>query len=517
MTKFKDRIFKMFFFVALIMILSVSAVSCQGSNDTSIFPKDAEPQPAAAPVKIDLNDKTKIMYALQDTYRQVAKNVLPAVVEINVVEVIKQQIPNNGFSPWDLFGDNSPFGPSPFGNPNGGKNNKPQEREFRKQGLGSGVIVGESGNKHYVVTNNHVVGNADEISIRLYDGREFKGKIVGKDARIDLALVSFESNEKLPVLATSNSDELQAGDIVFAVGNPLGFESTITQGIISALGRRAGAGSQIASYTDYIQTDAAINPGNSGGALVNLDGKLIGLNTWIASQTGGSDGIGFAIPVNYVKKAVDEFINKGKITYGWLGVSITDLPEARYYNLAEDLKITNKTGAFVMNVFKGSPADKSGILPGDFITTVDNVDIKDSNHLTRVVGNVPPGTVKKMTVIRYGQEKTLDVRLDARQDDETITKSTNLWPGFFIVKITDDVRKQLEIPGNVNGVVLAGTVKGSSAETAGFREGDVITKVNNQNITTVLDFYKNLNAAGKTEITFRIYRGGSEILLGLVK
>jgi serine protease Do len=440
-------------------------------------------------------------------------------VEINVVEVITQKIPRPLFSPWDMFEDNWPFGPSPFADPErrGDRNSEPLEREFRKQGLGSGVIVAEVDGTHYVVTNHHVVGNADEIGIRLHDGRQFEGAIVGKDPRTDLALVSFGTRESIPVLTLGNSDNLLVGDIVFAVGNPLGFESTVTQGIISALGRRAEVGGNVADFNDYIQTDAPINPGNSGGALVNLDGELIGINTWIASRTGGSDGLGFAIPVNNVRKAVNDFITKGKITYGWLGVSVGDVSEARFNSLAEDLAIEKKTGALVLNIITGSPADKAGLFPGDFITQVGDTPVRNAGHLTRIIGTLSPGTSEKLSVIRYRKETQVTVRLDVRDDITSGDGGERLWPGLLVQKITDDIRRQFNIPGGVRGVLISGVVEGSPAATAGFRGGDIISRINNQQVTTAMEFYRALNTKGKRDITFRIRRDGNEIILGLVK
>lgn len=466
-------------------------------------------------------ERKKIMRALQETNREVAQKVLPTVVEIDVVEVIKQQIPQFNFSPWDFFNRDWPFnGQAPNTNPNNKTPNQqqqPQEREFRQQGLGAGVIVRQNGNNYYAITNNHVVGKANEITVRLNAGTQFQAKVVGTDARTDLALVVFESKEKLPVVDLGDSDNLMVGDMVFAIGNPMGFESTITSGIISALGRKAEAGSNIADFTDYIQTDAAINPGNSGGALVNLDGELIGINTWIASRSGGSEGLGFSIPINMVKKAIGDFLDKGKIVYGWLGVSIADISNGRSTDMAEELKVKDKTGAVVLNLYKNSPAEKSGILPGDFVIKVDNINIKDSNHLTQVVGSAKPGDTRQITLIRYGETKTLTVRFEARQDEDKVQSDNQWWPGFVVQKITNDIRKQLSLSDGVKGVVVANVLDDSPAANAGFRQGDVVTRINNSKIGNAIDFYRELNKAGKEEITFRVNRSDTEILLGLVK
>ncbi|MEW5814884.1 MAG: trypsin-like peptidase domain-containing protein, partial [Spirochaetota bacterium] len=249
---------------------------------------------------------------LQNSFREIAAKVLPVVVEVDVVDVLKQNAPQFS-SPFDFF-----FSPRQDENQN------PQEREYKRYGLGSGVMIRKIGDKVYVLTNNHVVGQAEEIKVKLEDRRQFKAKIVGKDEKKDLALIVFETKENVPIAEMGDSSRLKVGDWVLAVGNPLGFESTVTAGIVSAVGRKSQLGSDVATFTDYIQTDAAINQGNSGGALVNLAGQVVGLNTWIASPSGGSIGIGFAIPINNAKKAIEDFISQGRIEYGWLGINIGD-------------------------------------------------------------------------------------------------------------------------------------------------------------------------------------------------
>lgn len=522
--KKKNNKITLYTFSFLVVIMIILTASCTGEKETvviresdnGIYRQVDNSYTGTEKTQVDLTNRKEIMYAMQDTNREVAKKVLPVIVEVNVVEVIKQNIPGYFFSPFDFF--NKEFGQSPFEGPNSeNNNNEPQEREYKKQGLGSGVIVGQSGRRHYVVTNNHVVGNADEISVRLYDGREFEAQIIGKDSRTDLALVGFDSTEEIPSAVLGDSEGLMVGDFVFAVGNPLGFESTVTSGIVSAVGRRADPTTNIADYIDYIQTDAAINPGNSGGALVNLEGEVIGINTWIASRTGGSDGLGFAIPINNVKKAINDFVSSGKIVYGWLGVTTGDISEAVFNDFLEEMQITDKSGAFVFNIFEDSPADRADILPGDLITKIGDIEIEDSNHLTRVVGNIPPGATENLSVIRYGREVDLKVRFDTRDVEENIQNNTNLWPGMFIEKISDANREQLEIPSNIKGVLIGGIIKGSPTEIAGFKQGDVIVKINNNSISDIMDFYKQLNDLNKEEITFRIYRGGNDILLGLVR
>ena len=446
------------------------------------------------------------IYALQNKFREVAQKSLPAVIEINVVEIVTQTIPGQTFSPWEFFGDSWPFS---VPDQEEGEEETPREREFRKQGLGSGVLVRRDGDKYFAVTNNHVVGEADEISVKLYDGRTYEASVVGTDSRTDLALITFDSEEHLPLMEMADSEELMVGDIVFAVGNPLGFESTVTQGIISALGRKAESGSTIADFTDYIQTDAAINPGNSGGALVNLKGELIGINTWIASGTGGSVGLGFATPINTVKRVLEDFITKGKVEYGWLGVTIGNPPE-------EGMDFNGETGAFAGNIFSGSPAEKGGLLPGDLIIAVDGQKVETSSQLQRLIGTLPPGREISLDVVRLGRKQTLRIRLDSRKSDVEINSDGGLWPGISVVGLNNDIRDQLELSSRTRGVVVAFVSEGSSSAAAGIRQGDVVTRVNNRRISDLEDFYEALNGEGD-EISFRILREGKEILLGIVK
>lgn len=436
------------------------------------------------------------------SFRDVAKDVLPVVVEVNVVEVIEQNMPRN-LSPWDFF-----FGPQDDGG---------SQREFKRPGLGSGVIVRQEGNKVFVLTNNHVVGSADEISVRLYDEREFEATLIGKDPRTDLALIQFKTRENVPIARLGNADSLAVGDWVLAVGNPYGFESTVTAGIVSALGRSAGAGMSIAGYTDYIQTDASINPGNSGGALVNLTGEVVGINTWIASQTGGSVGIGFAIPVNIAKKVINDFIEYGKVQYGWLGVGIADPAADQYPGIRESLKLGDQSGSLVVNVYRDSPAYQDGMLPGDFIIEVDGTAIKDSQHLTQIVGGRPQGEKVDFTIIRYGERKTVTVTLDERPAEEEIQSNTNLWPGMVVVEATEEIRNQLQLDSGVNGVVVGGVTPQSRPAVAGFKPGDVITEINEEEIDSVMGFYKGINQAEKGEVMFKVVRQGSILLLGLMK
>ena len=436
--------------------------------------------------------------SIQDSFRAVAHEIIPTVVEIDVVDVVKRPVVTN---PFEFF-----FGPH-------GRDQKPEEQEFKQYGLGSGVIVRRDGNKVYVLTNNHVVGEADEISVKLSDQRQFTAKLVGTDARKDLALVVFETKEQVPIAVLGNSDELQVGDWVLAVGNPLGFSSTITSGIVSALGRHSMPGSNAASFTDYIQTDAAINQGNSGGALVNIYGQVVGINTWIASPSGGNVGLGFAIPINDARKDIEDLLNKGKVEYGWLGVYIGNLPQ----EASADMKLEGVGGAFVSNIFKDSPADKAGIQPGDCVTALNGIAIENANQLMQLVGNLRPGERERFDLIRDGSPLTLTVRITARGEDSEIGKqAARVWPGLYLVDVNQDIRKSLELPPFKNGVVVAAVEQGSASAVAGLRQGDLIESINGRDVRNIADFYSSINGNKGAELNFRIFRQGVELVIGLV-
>jgi len=436
--------------------------------------------------------------SIQSSFRAVAQKVIPTVVEVDVVDVVKAPVMTN---PFEFF-----FGPQ-------GENPAPKEREFKQYGLGSGVIVRRDGNKVHVLTNDHVVGEAEEISVKLSDQRQFTARLVGTDERKDLALVVFETRDPVPVATLGNSDDLQVGDWVLAVGNPLGFSSTITSGIVSALGRHSMPGSNAASFTDYIQTDAAINQGNSGGALVNIFGEVVGINAWIASPSGGNVGLGFAIPINDAKKDIEDLLGKGKVEYGWLGAYIGNLPQ----ELASEMKVEGINGAFVSNIFKDSPADKAGIQPGDYVTALDGIAIDNANQLLQLVGNLRPGERARFDLIRDGSPLSVTARITARAEESEISKQANrVWPGLYIIDVNQDIRKTLELPAAKNGVVIAAVEQGSASAVAGLRQGDVIESVNGRNVKNVADFYSLINTPKNTELSFRIFRQGVELVVGLV-
>ncbi|MFP4115108.1 MAG: Do family serine endopeptidase [Spirochaetales bacterium] len=434
--------------------------------------------------------------SLQNEFNRVADEVLPVVVEINTIQVITRSAPQF-LSPWDFF----------WGTP------EMEQRDLERPGLGSGVIVRREGSTVYVLSNNHVVGTADEISIRLHDGREFEAEIVGTDERTDLAVVSFRTDEAVPVARLGNSDDLDVGDWVLAVGNPFGFESTVTVGIVSALRRDPQPGAGVADFTDYIQTDAAINPGNSGGALVNLDGEVIGINTWIASRSGGSVGLGFAIPINNAWRVIDDLVERGRVRYGWLGVTIGDLATPGTPGLAHDLGVDPEAGALVTNLIIDSPADRDGLLAGDFVTSIDDESVRNARDLTRVIGRRSAGERVRIGVVREGRARIVRVRIGERPEEDS---ERELWPGFAVLPLSDEIRERLNLPFRQRGVIVANVVRESDAAVGGMRQGDLITEVSGRDVRSVRDFYSALADAGD-EADFRIVRGDTTLRLGIVK
>jgi Do/DeqQ family serine protease len=437
----------------------------------------------------------KVVEAMQDVFRSISAGVLPSVVELDVKE--KVTVPANPFEGLPFF-----F----FGQPQG--DGAPRERE--QQGLGSGVIVRRDGKTYYALTNNHVAGTATEISVKFADGRVMNGKLVGADKRRDIALVSFQSDDpNIPLAVLGDSDTVRQGDICFAMGTPLGFDSSVTQGIISAIGR---SGTNVDNISDFIQTDAAINQGNSGGPLVNIYGEVIGINTWIASQSGGSVGLGFTIPINNVKKAIGDFIASGKVTYGWLGAALVGITD----EYKAELGVGKADGAFVAQVYVGSPGQKGGMQAGDFVTALNDKSVKSVDQLVRQVGDLPVGQKAMFDMIRGGKTITVNATIEAR-DEGVTADGTNLWPGFIPAPITESVRKELKIENNVRGVVVTGVTPKSAAAAIRLQNNDVITAVNDVKVANLKDFYATLDRTGKKEIWFDVYSEGHTVSTGRYK
>jgi Do/DeqQ family serine protease len=440
-------------------------------------------------------DALSVAEGLQAVFRSVADKVLPSVVELKTVSIRRQQTPNFPGIPWEFF-----FGPRE-GRPDG----RGQEREYRSQGLGSGIIVRRNDDTYYVLTNNHVVENANEIIVASNDGKEYSAELVGKDERKDLAMVSFKTSDEHPLAVLGDSDSVRVGDWAIAVGNPLGYMSSVTMGIVSAVGRTGGPANNI---KDIIQTDASIKHGQSGGALVNIRGEVIGINTWIASNSsgGGSVGLGFAIPVNNAKRSVDEFITSGTISYGWLGVSLNDPGR----EILQILGLDGKRGALASQVFIGSPAEKGGIRPGDFITHVDGREARGMNQLTMMVGDLKPGDRAVFTLIRDGVSQDMTVRIEARTD-QVASENKKLWPGVYVSPLTEEIRNSLKLDKNARGLFVAQVLADSPADIIGLRQGDRITGINGEDIKDLAGFYRLLREKTDKELWFDFIRGDSPL------
>ncbi len=430
--------------------------------------------------------------AVQTAFRYVAAKALPSVVEINVTETVKAQATPQDQLPWRFF-----FGPQ-----DQAPDQAPQQ--FQERGLGSGIIIRRDGKTVYVVTNNHVAGAATSISVLLNDGREFKGSLVGKDDRKDLAVVKFETDaQDISVATLGDSSSLKVGDWAIAIGNPLALMSSVTTGIVSALGRTNGPDNNI---NDFIQTDASINKGNSGGALLNIRGEVVGINTWIASPTGGSIGLGFAIPINNAKKVIDDLVSKGVVEYGWLGVSLMDIDKATAIELGSD----PKKGAFTAHVFKSSPADKGGFLPGDVVLNANGADITSLNQLVRIVGDLPAGKTADFTVFRDGKTTRLKVVIEPRSP-KVAADDGSLYPGVAVVSLNSEDLDKTKLPKGVKGVFVANVLPKSPAGTVGLQAEDIITAVNSSAVNNVRDFYHLINDPSAKQIAFTVNRGGTVV------
>ena len=425
--------------------------------------------------------------ALQERNRIIAEKVLPVTVEIATLEIKKQIIPQSRGWPWDFLYPEEDTDSLPA----------PKEREFKTQGLGSGVIVKKEAGFYFVITNFHVVEEAEEIFVRLHTGDEYSAELIGRDSRKDIALLKFQSdNMDIPAAVLGDSDTLRIGDIVYALGSPFGYTSSFTSGIVSAM-HRAGP----TEVSDFIQTDASINQGNSGGPLVNLKGEVIGINTWITTPTGGSIGLGFAIPINGVKRVLDDLIVHGEPRYGWLGISVTDFS----IEIAEELKSGKNRGAFVSQIFLGSPAEFYGLMPGDIITSMNGRKIDSADQLIAAIGNKYPEDAVEMSVIRSGSIINLKITLDLRASDEKI-QTKSVWPGLSVYPLTNEIKEEMEIPKEIQGIIVYDSIRDSYPYTAGIRVNDIIVSINNTQIINMMDFYSAINDKNNRQFSIIIIR-----------
>ncbi|MBM4123499.1 MAG: DegQ family serine endoprotease [Nitrospira sp.] len=433
-------------------------------------------------------------------FTEVAKAVTPAVVNITATRVARRE---GHDSMEEFFG--FPFPGRPRGPLAPGEPRDP--RDGHATGMGSGVIVSSNG---YIVTNNHVVEGAHELTVTLPDKREFTGKVVGTDPKSDLAVIKVEA-QHLPVVSWGDSGQLQVGEYVLAVGNPFGLTSTVTSGIVSALGRGHMG---ITQYEDFIQTDAAINPGNSGGALVNAAGELVGINTAIISQTGGYQGVGFAIPVSMAKPIYESLVATGKVVRGYLGVGIQDLNQ----DLAKSFDLKQPQGALVSDVNEDGPAEKGGLKQGDIIVKYQGGAIGDAAALQRAVTRTAVGAKAQLTVVRNGREVNLAVTIGEQPGPVTMAGAEkgldHALAGLDVQGLDRQARQALGLDAKTTGVVVVNVEEGSAAGRAGIRPGDVIREINRQPVSSVKDYEKLAMSLGKQERALLLIhrRGGSRYI-----
>lgn len=424
-------------------------------------------------------------------FAELSKRLKPSVVNIGTAKTVK---PRRQFQ--RPFG--SPFSNDPFDDFFDSFLGDMHSRVYKQRSLGSGFII-EGG---YILTNNHVVTGADEIKVKLADNREFKAEIKGVDERLDLALLKIDAREDLPTAKLGDSDTIQVGEWVMAIGNPFGLAETVTVGIVSAKGRVIGSG----PYDDYIQTDASINPGNSGGPLFNIQGEVVGINTAIIA---GGQGIGFAVPVNMAKSIIPQLKEKGKVTRGRLGVTIQSVTA----DLAKSFGLSSQNGALVSGVVPESPAEKGGIKAGDIILEFDGKKIQEINELSRLVAATNVGKKVTIKIVRDGKEKKVTVVIDVLKDSngDELGESILDTLGLTVRELNKDLAVRFRTKESA-GVVVTELKSDGSAQEAGITVGDVIKEVDGRKIETLKDYEKAVAAHKKGQvIRFLIKRGDSTL------
>ncbi|MBN2420397.1 MAG: DegQ family serine endoprotease [Deltaproteobacteria bacterium] len=442
---------------------------------------------------------TPLLPSAPGSFSHLVKEAKQSVVNISTVKTIK------GVAPFSI----------PFGGPSGPNDpfkdffdrffGEQMPRDFKQKSLGSGFIIDRAG---LILTNNHVVEKTDEITVKLANEREFSAKLIGRDPKTDLALISIEADCPLLPLPLGNSDLLEVGDWVVAIGNPFGLGNTVTAGIVSAKYRHIGAG----SYDNYIQTDASINPGNSGGPLLNTKGEVIGINTAIFSQTGGSIGIGFAIPVNMAKDLLPQ-LKKGRVERGWLGVIIQKItPE-----LKQKLDLSSENGALVADISPGGPADKAGIKRGDVIISFDGKEIKEMKDLPYIVGSTPIGKTVTVNVIRKGREKAFQIKVGELKEEKEAREPSEAKPdfGMRVEDLTPEIARHFGL-SEIKGVVVVKVEDNSPASEAGIKQGDIILELDQVPVKDLNQFREMiLKYKEGSTILFLVKRGGSTLYLTL--
>jgi serine protease Do len=417
--------------------------------------------------------KTADVVMVPESFSALAEMVSPAVVNVRTEKTVQgagkslRQFHQNPFGNDDRFND---FFEKFFG--------EQMPKDHKERSLGSGFIIDKDG---FIVTNNHVIENADKIKVKMKDGKEYNADIIGRDPSTDLALIKIPSGNNLPVIAFGDSNDLKVGQWVVAIGSPFGLEQTVTAGILSAKGRVIGSG----PYDNFLQTDASINPGNSGGPLIDMQGKVIGINTAIIAS---GQGIGFAIPINLAGGIIEQLKNKGEVTRGWLGVVISDIND----DVAEYHGVKDKKGAMVMDVVKGDPADMAGIQPNDIIVEVNDHKVETSRDLTNLVAGIPVGDKVKIEVLRNGKKQTFSVEIAKRPEETKLaTKSSEKGRedelGIRVTNLTLELAQRLNLSA-AEGVLVESVESGSKAAEAGLQEGDVIKEINHQAVKSAKEY-----------------------------
>lgn len=473
------KTFMMFLLAFLVAFFLVSLVEVLRSAFSPVMP-DMQLAAAVAPEEVA---RTPISFA------DLVEKLKPCVVNISTTKSVRAggmlRSPFGGGEPFERY-----FGGDDFFNRFFGE--VPQ-REFKQKSLGSGFIISHDG---YIFTNNHVVEQADKILVKLSDGeKEYEAKVIGKDAKTDIALIKIKPDKSLPVAEIGDSDRLRVGEWVMAIGNPFGLEQTVTAGIVSAKGRVIGAG----PYDNFIQTDASINPGNSGGPLFGMDGRVVGINTAIVAQ---GQGIGFAIPINMANRILPDLKSKGEVSRGWLGVSIQDVTE----DIAKTIKLKEPVGALIAEVFEGDPADKAGLKAGDVIIEVNDKPVKNSHELLIMVAGFSVGEKITMKVIHEGQEKRLTVVISERKE-KVDRPAGNEYYGMAVQPISPEIAKHLGVSER-SGVIIAGVQEGSPADEAGIRPQDIILQINRMKINSLKDYEREIKKAGDKEGVLLLIKRG---------
>ncbi|HEY4245734.1 MAG TPA: DegQ family serine endoprotease [Lacunisphaera sp.] len=434
------------------------------------------------------------------SYADIVKRVSPSVVKITS-EIKAKRVKMNG-------GENQMFEDPMLRQFFGG--HMPEMQSPAETGLGSGVIISSDG---YIATNNHVVDGADQLTVTLEDGRELRAKVVGRDPLTDIAVVKVDAKD-LPAVTFADTNKIEVGDRVLAIGNPFGIGETVTSGIVSGKGRRVGILSDVKGFENFIQTDAAINPGNSGGALIDIDGRVIGINTAILSRSGGFQGVGLAVPANLVSQVAESLVKSGKVVRGFLGVNVQDITPA----LADSFGLKSRAGALVAEVTPDSPAAKAGVKEGDVITQFNGAPVVDANGLTFQVTAVAPDTKVNLEVLRDGKSETLAATTGKRPgaghtSEVASTDDEGVLNGVAVEDLTPDARREMHLPSRLKGAVVSEVAPDSASARAGLSAGDVILEINRQRVTSAEDAINLSSKAENKKTLLKLWSHGATIFV----